>query len=59
MELEITPEPTPEERRALEQAVAALAALNGLPPAGVRGAWWRRGQQEALGEEPELDGLGP
>jgi hypothetical protein len=59
VELEITPEPTPEERRALQLALAALAARNGATLADGRGAWWRRGQLEALGEEPELDDWGP
>ena len=50
MELEIGPEPSPEEREALERALAALA---GPPPDG-RGAWWRAGVEESLldGDEP-------
>jgi hypothetical protein len=46
MDAEITPEPSPEEREALERALASLAK----PPADARGPWWREG----LGEE--LDG---
>lgn len=41
MDVEITPEPTPEEREAL---LAALAKTNGKPP-----AWWLAGVEEATG----------
>jgi hypothetical protein len=50
---EITPEPTPEEREALERA---LEAVDGEAP-DPRGAWWRAGLRESLGSEPELVGL--
>jgi hypothetical protein len=43
---EWSPEPTPEEREALEQALEGL--LDGEPDA--RGAWWRAGVREALDE---------
>jgi hypothetical protein len=44
MELEITPEPPPEEREALERALARLLA----EPARERSAWWREGVRENL-----------
>ena len=49
MGIEITPEPTPEERAAVEQALAALrvAAISG------RGAWWEEGILENALEEDE------
>jgi hypothetical protein len=50
---EWSPEPTPEEREALEQALEGLP--DGEPDA--RGAWWRAGVSEALASEPELVGL--
>jgi hypothetical protein len=59
VELEITPEPTPEERAAIVKALAALAARDGRPGAGGRGEWWRRGQQEAVEQELEPDGQIP
>jgi hypothetical protein len=43
------PEPTPEEREALEVALARLLA----PPLGPRSAWWQRGLEEALEEQEE------
>lgn len=46
MELEITPEPTPEERAAIEQAIAA--ALERQPDGG---AWWRAGMADLEGED--------
>ena len=46
LEIEITPEPTPEEREAILKALAALPE-NGRPP---RGEWWRQGLREAVGE---------
>jgi hypothetical protein len=50
---EFTPEPTPEEREALERALeGALVEVS-----GPRGAWWRAGLREALGSEPEFVGL--
>ncbi|MCC6222672.1 MAG: hypothetical protein IT201_04170 [Thermoleophilia bacterium] len=50
MEVEITPEPTPAERAAIECALAKLA------PASGRSPWWRDGLEDAL--DRELD-LGP
>jgi hypothetical protein len=44
---EITPEPTPEEREALEEAVARLLE----PPPEARTPWWRRGVEENVAEE--------
>lgn len=49
MRLEPTPEPTPEERAALEQALAELLTLDGRADGG---AWWREGLREAMGEDP-------
>ena len=50
MTVEITPEPTPEEREAL---LRALATLNGAADHGAASAWWRAGILEAVDEEPE------
>jgi hypothetical protein len=50
---EYTPEPTPEEREALERALES--AVDETPD--PRGAWWRAGLREALGSDPELEGL--
>lgn len=50
MTIEISPEPTPEEREAL---LRALAALNGDADARETSAWWRAGILDAVGEEPE------
>ena len=50
MELEITPEPTPEERAAILQALAALAAADGRPPVSE---WWRQGLRDAVLEDAE------
>jgi hypothetical protein len=56
VEYEVVPEPSKDDREALEQALAALLT----PPAPPASAWWRRGVEEnALGEELEegsLDG---
>jgi hypothetical protein len=51
MELNWRPEPTPEEREALEQALARLVAERADP----RGAWWREGVEESVSpdQEPE------
>jgi hypothetical protein len=46
--VEISPEPTPEEREAL---LAALSRLDGNPSAAS--AWWEAGIREAVEEEPE------
>jgi hypothetical protein len=50
MELEITPEPTPEEREAIERALTALSPDAERSP---RGEWWRAGVEEAVGSAPE------
>jgi hypothetical protein len=50
MELEITPEPSPEEREALERALARLLA----GPDDPRSAWWREGISENL-SDPEAE----
>lgn len=44
MDAEITPEPTSEEREALERA---LEGLDGAQ-ADLRGPWWREGLREQL-----------
>jgi hypothetical protein len=48
MDVQISPEPTPEERKAL---LAALARRNG--GAGGASAWWEAGIRESVEEEPE------
>lgn len=54
MAYEFTPEPTPEEREALERALESVADEAPDP----RGAWWRAGLRDALGvSDPELEGL--
>ena len=53
MAYEFTPEPTPEEREALERALEGVAEETPDP----RGAWWRAGLRESLDSEPELVGL--
>ena len=53
MAFEFTPEPTAEEREALERALEG--AGGGAPDR--RGAWWRAGLRESLASEPELVGL--
>jgi hypothetical protein len=47
--LDWRPEPTPEEREALEQALARLLAEGGDP----RGLWWRAGVEESVSPDPE------
>jgi hypothetical protein len=47
MKPEITPEPSPEEREALEEALARLLE----PPSEPRTPWWRRGVEENVAEE--------
>ncbi len=42
MKPEINPEPSPEEREALEEALRRLLE----PPANPRSAWWRSGVEE-------------
>jgi hypothetical protein len=49
VELEITPEPPPEEREALERALARLLE----EPRDQRGAWWRAGIYENVTEPEE------
>ena len=53
MHYDWSPEPTPEEREALERARAA--SLDDEPE--LRSAWWRAGLKDALDSEPELVGL--
>lgn len=48
MKPEIDPEPGAGEREALEVALARLLE----PPAEPRSAWWRRGIEEAVEDEP-------
>ena len=50
MKPDFDPEPTPEERAALEIALARLLQ----PPTQPRSAWWRRGIEESL-EDGEAD----
>jgi hypothetical protein len=50
MDVEISPEATPEEREAL---LAALARLNGQARKGSGSAWWDAGIRESVEEEPE------
>jgi hypothetical protein len=47
MKPEITPEPPPEEREALEEALGRLLE----PPPEPRTTWWRRGVEENVAEE--------
>jgi hypothetical protein len=47
MKPEINPEPPPEDREALEEALRRLLD----PPAGPRSAWWRSGVEENVSEE--------
>ena len=47
MKPEITPEPSPEEWEALEEALARLLKR----PPEPRTPWWRRGVEENLAEE--------
>jgi hypothetical protein len=49
--LEWRPEPTPEEREALERALAGALEERADP----RGAWWREGVQESVFPEAEPD----
>ena len=50
MEIEIDPEPTPEERAAILLTLAQLA-----PDAGPASEWWRQGLHEATVGDDELD----
>jgi hypothetical protein len=49
MELEIVPEPAPEELKALERALARLLAR----PPEPRSPWWRAGVRENVSPEEE------
>ena len=49
MNVEITPEPTPEERAAIEAALEQLAE----DEAGSPGSWWEAGLRESV--EDEID----
>jgi hypothetical protein len=49
MELWISPEPSPEDREALERALALLVS----EAPDERGAWWRQGVRENLSPEEE------
>ena len=49
VELRWTPEPTPDEREALERALLRLLA----EPDDPRGAWWRAGVEESVFLEDE------
>ena len=52
MELDVRPQPTPEEREALAQALVRAAAP---PPEPGRSAWWRAGVHENVREAPGLE----
>jgi hypothetical protein len=54
VEVEIRPEPTPEERKALLAAVSALLARDPLP-AAYRSAWRQEGIRENLEAQTEED----
>ena len=47
MNVEITPEPTPEERAAIVAALEQLAAAEACRP----GAWWEAGLRESVEED--------
>jgi hypothetical protein len=51
MEPEIVPEPSKEEREALDEALARLLAQRPDPYSD----WWRQGVDEAVGPEEELE----
>ena len=53
VELEITPEPTPEERAAIQAALAELLGALSRP----RGAWWEAGVADAPDDDGGGDGL--
>jgi hypothetical protein len=57
MELTITPEPSPEEREAIEQALRRAAiATSGC--GSEASAWWKAGLEEEIAT-PDLEGEGP
>ena len=45
--IEITPEPTPEERAAIAAALEQLAAVEACGP----GAWWEAGLRESVDDD--------
>ncbi len=49
MKLDWRPEPTPEEREALDRALERALAEHDHP----RGAWWREGVHESVSPEDE------
>lgn len=49
MDLHVKPEPEPEEREALERAVATLLGA----PRDARSEWWREGLRETLSPQAE------
>ena len=51
VELEITPEPTPEERAAIVAAIEALDAEQTREP----GAWWEAGLRENVEDDGDGD----
>ncbi len=51
MELDWRPEPTSEEREALELALGRVLDERQAP----RSAWWREGVSESVSPEPEPD----
>jgi hypothetical protein len=55
MEIDVSPEPDPAEREALERAVA-----RGLGrPADARGEWWREGVRENVLDDAADEGHPP
>lgn len=51
MELDWRPEPTPDEREALDRALVRALAEQG----DAHGAWWREGVQESVSPEADPD----
>jgi hypothetical protein len=51
-ELKISPEPTAEERTAIEAAVALV--LDGGPNEAAPGTWWQTGIHEAIEEADDF-----
>ena len=49
MNVEITPEPTPEERAAILAALEQVRAAEARGP----GAWWEAGLRESVGDEDD------
>jgi hypothetical protein len=49
VDAEIFPEPSPDERAALEEAIARLLE----PPSEPRSAWWHEGVRESVSPEEE------